>query len=67
MYNKLERLSAILSTILYFIAVLFVIYGLAKVYQGEEAIAYFLLAGCFGIISTGKKIWNKKRDNKTES
>ncbi len=67
MYNKLERLSAILSTILYFIAVLFVIYGLAKAYQGEDAIAYFLLGGCFGIISTGKKIWNKKRDNKTES
>lgn len=66
MYNKLERLSVILSTILYLIAFLFVIYGLVKLYQGEDAIVYFLLGGCFGIISTGKKIWDNKRGNKTE-
>lgn len=66
MDNKLERLSVILSTILYFFAIMFVIYGLVKVYQGENAITYFLLAGCFGIISAGKKIWNKERNNKSE-
>ncbi|MBQ8278548.1 MAG: hypothetical protein IJZ23_01785 [Roseburia sp.] len=66
MDNKLERLSVILSTILCFFAIIFVIYGLVKVYQGENAITYFLLAGCFGIISAGKKIWDKKGDNKLE-
>lgn len=66
MYNSLERLSEILSTILYFIAFLFIIYGLIKVYQGDDAIVYFLLGGCFGIISTGKKIWDRKKDNKPE-
>ena len=64
MENKLERLSVILSTILVFFAIMFVIYGLVKVYQGENAIAYFILSGCFGIISGGKKIWDKKGDNK---
>lgn len=66
MYNNLARLSKILSTILYFIAFFFIIYGLIKVYQGEDAIAYFLLGGCFGIISTGKKMWSRKKDNKAE-
>lgn len=61
MYNNLARLSKILSTILYFIAFLFIIYGLIKVYQGEDAIVYFLLGGCFGIISTGKKMWDRKK------
>lgn len=66
MYNKLEKLSVILSTILYGIAFLFVLYGFIKMYQGEDAIVYFLLGGCFGIISTGKKIWDKKRDSNAE-
>ena len=63
MYNNLEKLSRILSTILYFIAFLFIIYGFVKVYQGEDAIVYFLLGGCFAIISTGKELWNKKKDS----
>ena len=61
MYNSLERLNKILSMILCFIAFLFIICGLIKVYQGDDAIGYFLLGGCFGIISTGKKYGIEKR------
>jgi len=66
MFHKIERLNVLLSTVLYGIALLFVIYGFVKIYLGEDAIVYFLLGGCFGIISTGKKIWDKKRDGNTE-
>ena len=66
MYNSLERLNKILSMILCFIAFLFIICGLIKVYQGDDAIGYFLLGGCFRIISTGKKIWDRKKNNKPE-
>ena len=34
-----------------------------KSVQGDDASAYFLLGGCFAIISTGKELWNKKKDS----
>jgi len=61
MNDNLEKISRVLVTILYLFAILFLIYGFVKVYQGENAVVYFLLAGCFAIVSTGKKIWDKKR------
>lgn len=67
MNNNLAGISKILSTILYFIAFLFIVYGLIELYQGEDAIVYFLLGGCFGIISTGKKMWDRKKDNEVET
>lgn len=61
MNDNLEKISRVLVTILYLFAILFLIYGFVKVYQGENAVVYFLLAGCFAIVLTGKKIWDKKR------
>lgn len=55
MYNKIERLNTILSVILRCFTILFVICGLEKAYLGEDAFSYFLLAGCFAIISANKK------------
>ena len=67
MFHKIERLNVFLCTVLYGMALLFVAYGFVKIYRGEDAIAYFLLGGCFAIISTGKKIWDKKKENDTEA
>ena len=60
MHHPFEKLTTILTIVLYFFALLFFLYGFIKVYQGENALVYFLLGGCFGIISTGKKIWDKR-------
>ncbi len=60
MHHRLKKITAVLSTVLSLISLLFLLYGFVKVYQGETALVYFLLAGCFGIISTGKKIWDKR-------
>jgi len=60
MHHPFEKLTTILTTVLYFIALLFILYGFVKVSQGEHALVYFLLGGCFCIISTGKKVWDKR-------
>jgi len=60
MHHPFEKLTTILTIVLYLFALLFFLYGFIKVYQGENALVYFLLGGCFGIISTGKKIWDKR-------
>lgn len=60
MHHRFERLTAILATVLYLIALLFIVYGFVKVSRGENALVYFLLGGCFGIISARKKGWDKR-------
>ncbi|MBQ8314652.1 MAG: hypothetical protein IJX95_02775 [Lachnospiraceae bacterium] len=60
MHHPFEKLTTILTIVLYLIALLFILYGFVKVYRGEPALVYFLLGGCFCIISTGKKIWDKR-------
>lgn len=60
MYHKFQKASSVLCTILYFMAFLFFLSGFIKVYQRESFLVYFLLGGCFLLISSGKKLWDKR-------
>lgn len=60
MYHKFQKVSSVLCTVLYLIALLFILYGFVRLYRGETALIYFLLGGCFGLLSAGKKVWDKK-------
>lgn len=58
---NINKLSAILSMILHFMAVVFFIKALFELYQGENAVGSFMLGGCLLIVSGGKTILDKKK------
>lgn len=58
---NINKLSAILSIILYFMAVVFFMKALFELYQGKDAIGSLLIGGCLLIVSGGKTILDKKK------
>lgn len=51
MRKKAEKLSSILNVILYGFSSLFILNGFIRLFQNENAIGNFILAGFFLIIS----------------
>lgn len=58
-YEMIVEKKVILSTMLYCMAVVFIIYAFARMHMGRCEPVHFLIGGCLGIIAMGKEICDK--------